>query len=60
MRPLVIAPADVQPHAVGRQALDRGIERGDVALGDAVAELVVSKMAVLVVARRAEIGRVDL
>ena len=59
VRPFVVAPADVQPHAVGRQALGRGIERGDVALGD-LAELVVGEMPVLVVARRGEIGRVDL
>ena len=60
VRPLVIAPADVQPHAVGRQPLGRGVERRDIALGDFFAEFVIAEMAVLVVARRAEIGRVDL
>ena len=29
VRPLVVAPADVQPHAVGRQPFGRGVERCD-------------------------------
>ena len=60
VRPFVIAPADVQPHAVGRQPFDRAVERGDIALGDFAAEFVVGQVAVLVVAARAEIGAVDL
>ena len=60
VRAFVVAPADVQPHAVGRQAFDRAVERRDVALGDLVAEFVVGQVAVLVVAARAEIGAVDL
>src|SRR5580693_8279194 len=42
------------------QPVDRGVERGDIALGDFCAEFVIAEMAVLVVARRAEVGRVDL
>jgi hypothetical protein len=34
VRPLVVAPADVQPHAVGGQPFDRGVEGCDIALGD--------------------------
>ena len=59
VRPLVIPPADVEPHAVRGQALGRGVEEGHVALGDA-AELVVGLVAILVVARRAEVGAIDL
>ena len=60
VRAFVIAPADVQPHAVGRQTGSRRIERGDVALGDFFPEFVVGEMPVLIVARRAEVGGVDL
>jgi len=54
VRPLVIAPANVEPHAVGRQPLGRGVERGDIALGDA-AELGIAQVPVLVVPARAKI-----
>ena len=59
VRSLVVAPADMQPHAVGRQTSRRSIERFDVALGD-LTELVVAQVPVLIVARRGEVGRIDL
>ena len=60
VRAFVVAPADVQAHAVGGQPFGRGIERGDVAFGDVFQKLVVAEMPVLVVARRTEVGGVDL
>ena len=50
----------MQPHAVGGQAFDRRVEHRDVAFGDLAAEFVVGEVPVLVVARRTEIGRIDL
>ena len=49
----------MQPHPVGGQALGCRVDGGNVALGD-LAELVVGQVAVLVVARGGEIGRIDL
>src|SRR5579884_2877179 len=60
VRSLVIAPADVQPHAVRRQTRNRRVERRDVAFGDLGAEFIVAEVPVLIVARRAEIWRIDL
>ena len=57
VRAFVVAPADVQPHPVGRQALGRGVERRDVALGDLAAEFVVGQVAVLVVAAEPRSGQ---
>ena len=59
VRPLVIAPAQMHAHRVGRDVGGRMVEGGDVALGDAQ-EFVVGEVLVLIVPGRAEIGRVDL
>ena len=59
MRPLVIAPADVHAHCFGRDVAGRMVERGNVALGNAE-EFRVGEVLVLVMAGRAEVGRIDL
>ena len=59
VRALVIAPADVQAHRGGRNVARRVVDRGDVALGDPQ-EFRIRQVLILVVPRRAEIGRIDL
>ena len=59
VRALVITPADVQAHRFRRDGACRMVDGGDVALGDAQ-ELLVGQLLILVVPRRAEIGRIDL
>src|SRR5947199_6448486 len=60
VRTFVIAPADVQPHAVSRKARGRGVEQRNIAFGNFAEELVVREMSILVVSRRCKIGSVYL
>ena len=59
VRPLVIAPAQMHAHRVGRNIRGGVVERRDVALCNAQ-EFVIRQVLVLVVPSRAEIRRIDL
>ena len=59
MRALPVAVADVQAHAVARNAFDAGIDRGDMLL-DALDETGIVEIAVHHGAVHGEVGRVDL
>src|SRR5581483_317002 len=59
MRPLVVAPAQVQPQLIRRSVAKRMIERLDVHLR-LLAELLQIKIGVLDVASHREVGTVDL
>ena len=60
VRAFVIAPADVQPHAIGGQARCGRIEHGDIAFRDPASKFIIREMPVLIVARGGEIRGIDL